>query len=48
MVTTRAEGTGLGLPIAQYLINSHGGRIECQSRPGSTSVSSVLPLEQRA
>ncbi len=45
MVTTRAEGTGLGLPIAQYLINSHGGLIECQSRPGITIFSIYLPLE---
>jgi len=48
MVTTRAEGTGLGLPIAQYLINTHGGLIECQSRPGATVFSIFLPLEQPA
>ena len=48
MVTTRADGTGLGLPIAQYLINSHGGLIECQSRPGTTIFSIFLPLEQSA
>ncbi|HEX4895589.1 MAG TPA: nitrogen regulation protein NR(II) [Solimonas sp.] len=45
MVTTRAEGTGLGLPIAQYLIHSHGGAIECRSRPGATVFSLFLPLE---
>ena len=45
MVTTRAEGTGLGLPIAQYLIHSHGGLIECRSRPGCTVFSIYLPLE---
>ncbi len=45
MVTTRAEGTGLGLPIAQYLVHSHGGVIECRSRPGSTVFSIFLPLE---
>ena len=45
MVTTRAEGTGLGLPIAQYLVHSHGGLIECRSRPGSTVFSIYLPLE---
>ena len=44
MVTTRAEGTGLGLPIAQYLIHSHGGLIECQSQPGRTVFSMFLPL----
>ncbi len=45
MITTRAEGTGLGLPIAQYLIHSHGGLIECRSRPGCTVFSIYLPLE---
>ena len=44
MVTTRAEGTGLGLPIAQYLIHSHGGLIECQSQGGRTVFSMFLPL----
>lgn len=45
MITTRAEGTGLGLPIAQYLIHSHGGLIECRSRPGCTVFTIYLPLE---
>jgi two-component system nitrogen regulation sensor histidine kinase GlnL len=45
MVTTRADGTGLGLPIAQYLITSHGGLIECQSQVGRTVFSIFLPLE---
>ena len=45
MVTTRAGGTGLGLPIAQYLIHSHGGLIECHSKPGCTVFSMYLPLD---
>ncbi|MEW6166183.1 MAG: nitrogen regulation protein NR(II) [Pseudomonadota bacterium] len=45
MVTTRPEGTGLGLPIAQHLVHSHGGLIECRSRPGSTVFTIHLPLE---
>jgi two-component system nitrogen regulation sensor histidine kinase GlnL len=45
MVTMRAEGTGLGLPIAQYLIHTHGGVIECKSRPGSTVFSIFVPLD---
>ena len=45
MVTTRPGGTGLGLPIAQHLVHSHGGLIECRSRPGCTVFSLYLPLE---
>ena len=45
MVTGRANGTGLGLPIAQSLVKQHGGLIECTSRPGATTFSIILPLE---
>ena len=48
MVTTRAGGTGLGLPIAQQLAHSHGGLVECRSRPGCTVFSMSLPLERMA
>jgi two-component system nitrogen regulation sensor histidine kinase GlnL len=44
MVTSRADGTGLGLPISQYLIRSHGGAIECQSQQGRTVFSIYLPV----
>ena len=45
MITGRAEGTGLGLPIAQSLVNQHGGLIECSSHPGRTVFTLYLPLE---
>ncbi|MCB1878101.1 MAG: nitrogen regulation protein NR(II) [Chromatiales bacterium] len=45
MVTGRPEGTGLGLSIAQSLIHQHGGLIECNSEPGATVFSIVIPLE---
>lgn len=45
MVTASEGGTGLGLSIAQAMINQHGGLVECQSRPGKTRFSVVLPLE---
>jgi len=45
MITGRPEGTGLGLPIAQSLVNQHGGLIECSSRPGKTVFTVLLPLE---
>lgn len=45
MISTRPGGSGLGLPIAQYLVHSHGGHLECRSRPGCTVFSLSLPLE---
>jgi two-component system nitrogen regulation sensor histidine kinase GlnL len=45
MITGRADGTGLGLPIAQSLINLHGGLIECTSQPQNTVFTIYLPLE---
>ena len=47
MVTGRAEGSGIGLPIAQTLVNQHGGLIECSSEPGCTVFTVWLPLEER-
>ena len=45
MITTRAEGSGLGLTITQAVIGQHGGVIECESQPGWTCFSVFLPLE---
>jgi two-component system nitrogen regulation sensor histidine kinase GlnL len=44
MITGRAEGTGLGLSIAQSLVNQHDGLIECNSIPGETTFTLLLPL----
>lgn len=45
MITGRTDGTGLGLPIAQSLININGGLIEWESQPGITQFSILLPIE---
>lgn len=45
MVSGRASGTGLGLSIAQDIISQYHGLIECESRPGQTVFSILLPLE---
>jgi len=44
MITTRAEGTGLGLTIAQTLVNRHGGLIACESEPGKTCFTILIPI----
>jgi two-component system, NtrC family, nitrogen regulation sensor histidine kinase GlnL len=46
LVTSRAEGTGLGLPAAQELLSRHGGLIEFESRPGRTVFFVRIPLDQ--
>jgi two-component system nitrogen regulation sensor histidine kinase GlnL len=46
MISGRPGGTGLGLTIAQSIVNQHGGLIECNSRPGKTVFSIILPLEE--
>lgn len=43
MITGRSQGTGLGLPIAQSIISSHNGMIECASN-GKTVFSIYLPI----
>ncbi|MCP3870636.1 MAG: nitrogen regulation protein NR(II) [Gammaproteobacteria bacterium] len=45
MVKASEEGQGLGLSISQFLINLHGGLVECQSRQGCTTFSVLLPVE---
>ena len=45
MVTGRADGTGLGLTIAQSVITRHGGLLECASEPGNTRFTIYLPME---
>ncbi len=46
LVTSRPEGTGLGLPGAQELLSRHGGLIEFESRPGRTVFFVRVPLQQ--
>lgn len=46
MVTGRSQGTGLGLPIAQAIMQQHGGLIECESRPGRTVFKVLIPFHR--
>ncbi len=47
LVTSRADGTGLGLSAAQDLISRHGGLIEFESRPGRTVFQVRIPIAKR-
>lgn len=43
-VTTRARGTGLGLPIARHIIEAHGGQLSLDTEVGEgTTVTVTLP-----
>ncbi|TDR57032.1 two-component system nitrogen regulation sensor histidine kinase GlnL [Halomonas ventosae] len=46
MVSGRAEGSGLGLSIAQSILHQHQGLIECDSEPGHTQFRLLIPLEK--
>ena len=43
--TTKAQGTGLGLPICERILREHRGEIEIESSPGEgTRFTLRLPL----
>jgi two-component system nitrogen regulation sensor histidine kinase GlnL len=44
LVSGRAEGSGLGLPLAQQVAREHGGSLAFRSRPGHTVFTLLLPV----
>jgi signal transduction histidine kinase len=45
--TTKARGTGLGLPLSQQIVVAHGGTIRCQSAAGEGTVFEIwLPTQK--
>ena len=47
MVTDRAQGSGLGLPIAQDIVDRHQGSIQLHSEPGCTRFTVLLPFKDK-
>jgi two-component system, NtrC family, nitrogen regulation sensor histidine kinase GlnL len=47
MVSSKKEGSGLGLSIAQTLIGHHHGKIEVESWPGRTAFTLFIPIEKK-
>jgi two-component system nitrogen regulation sensor histidine kinase GlnL len=45
-VTTKAQGSGLGLALVAKVIGDHGGIVECDSVPRRTIFRILLPLHQ--
>jgi two-component system sensor histidine kinase HydH len=47
--TTKSSGTGLGLAIVHKIVESHGGEVRMESRPGEgTAVTILLPYSIEA
>ena len=44
LVSGRAEGTGLGLALAQQVAREHRGTLTYRSRPGHTVFTLLLPI----
>jgi two-component system nitrogen regulation sensor histidine kinase GlnL len=45
LVSGREGGTGLGLTLAQSLVQRHDGAIHVESQPGRTCFSIFLPIK---
>jgi two-component system nitrogen regulation sensor histidine kinase GlnL len=48
LVSGRAEGSGLGLPLAQQVAREHGGSLGYRSRPGHTVFTLLIPVREHA
>lgn len=46
--TTKQNGTGLGLALVAKIIGDHGGIIECDSGPRSTTFRALMPMQDSA
>ena len=47
LVSGREGGSGLGLTLAQSFVNQHRGVISCESVPGETTFTILLPVDEK-
>ena len=45
-VTTKAQGSGLGLALVAKIVGDHGGIVECDPAPRRTSFRILLPMHR--
>ncbi|NNE83721.1 MAG: two-component sensor histidine kinase, partial [Alphaproteobacteria bacterium] len=46
-VTTKPNGTGLGLALVAKIIDDHGGMIDVESAPRRTAFRVLLPMQPK-
>lgn len=45
-ITTKTNGSGLGLALVAKIIGAHGGIVECDSQKGKTLFKVIMPISQ--
>ena len=45
MVSSKEDGSGLGLSISQDIIRIHGGSISFKTKSGQTAFSIIIPIK---